>query len=79
METRRERKQKGRERRPVQARPRLPAALAFRIFVLGGVSIAASSYAIYRHYFVPRPPMVVPAPPATEVPAPELEPAPTRP
>lgn len=76
MEPRRERKKKERELKHVQARPRLPALLAFRIFVLGGISIAATSYAIYRHYFVPRPPMLVPVAPATELPAPDLEPPP---
>jgi hypothetical protein len=71
--------------KPVE-RPRMPLALVFRIFVLGAVAVVASAYAIYRHYYVPRPSMLVPAPPATEVapepsssewiPAPELAPLP---
>lgn len=56
---------------------RIPFSVLFRMFVIGAVAVVASSYALYRYYFVPRPPMVVPAPAApaaTELPAPELEP-----
>lgn len=69
----RERKAKERGRKKSRERPPMPAALFFRIFVVGSVSIVAASYAIYRHYYVARPPMVVPAPAETERPAPSLE------
>lgn len=60
-------------KKPVE-RPKVPAALFFRMFVVGSLAVVAAAYAIYRYYFVPRAPMLVPAPPATELPAPELEP-----
>ena len=69
------RKNKGRAPKRVEGRPPIPAALVFRVFVIGAVSIVAASYAIYRHYYVPRPSMLVPVPSATELPAPEIEPA----
>ncbi len=55
---------------------RIPGGILFRMFVLGSVAIAACVWAIYRHYSVPRMPMVVPAPSTTELPAPSLEPVP---
>lgn len=73
MLSNRERKIKERARRKVRGRPPLPAALFFRIFVIGSISIVAAGYAIYRHYYVARPPMLVPAPAETERPAPSLE------
>ncbi|MBX3190697.1 MAG: hypothetical protein KF819_27100 [Labilithrix sp.] len=60
-------------KKPVE-RPKVPTALLFRMFVIGTVAVVAAGYGIYRYYFVPRAPMLVPAPPATEVPAPELVP-----
>lgn len=65
--------------KPVE-RPRMPLSVIFRVFVLGSVSIAASAYAIYRHYVFVPPPMLVPAEPAASpsssdtLPAPELVP-----
>lgn len=65
---------------------RIPFSALFRMFAIGAVGVVASGYALYRYYFVPRPPMLVPAaassaagtsgapPAATELPAPELEP-----
>ena len=54
--------------KPVE-RPRMPLGVMLRMFLLGSVSVIAASYALYRHYFVPRPSMLAPA-------APELLPAP---
>jgi len=64
--------------KPVE-RPRMPFGVLFRIFVMGSIAAGASGYALYRHYFVPRPSMLQPVPPApsaTELPAPEVVPAP---
>jgi hypothetical protein len=72
----RERKKRLEKKKKVAPRPPFPAVLLFRVFVIGAVSIVAAGYAIYRHYWVPRPSMLVPVPPASELPAPELEPAP---
>lgn len=68
--------------RPVE-RPRMPIGVLLRVFVLGSVAIGASGYALYRHYFVPRPSMIAPAPapdPAGSdlMPAPEVIPLPSR-
>lgn len=66
---------------PPPRRWRMPVALLLRMFLLGSVSILAAGYAIYRYYTVPRAPMLVPAPPPTEIPAPDLDeppPAPSR-
>ncbi|MBX3222800.1 MAG: hypothetical protein KF795_19965 [Labilithrix sp.] len=38
-----------------------PVAVLVRMFVIGSVAVIASVWAIWRHYAVPRPPMVVPA------------------
>jgi hypothetical protein len=71
--------------KPVE-RPRMPIMVMLRMFLLGSVAVVAASYAIYRHYFVPRPPMSRPVPSATEpspdpassdlLPVPELVPLP---
>ena len=53
--------------KPVE-RPRMPLGVIFRVFLVGSIAIGASSYAIYRHYYVPRPSMLMAVPPA---PAPE--------
>ena len=45
---------------------RMPAIVFFRAFLLGGVSIAACIWAIWRHYTVPLPSMLAPVPSATE-------------
>jgi hypothetical protein len=60
---------------PQVARPRVPVAHLFRMFVLGSVAIVASIWGIYRYYFVPRTPMLAPSAAPTEIPAPELEPS----
>lgn len=71
--------------KPVE-RPRMPLTVILRVFVLGSVAIAASGYAIYRHYWVARPSMLIGAPPEAPslpepgssdlMPAPELVPVP---
>lgn len=50
--------------KPVE-HPRIPYGVLFRMFVLGSVAIVASTYAIYRHYYVMRPSMLMPRPIAT--------------
>lgn len=50
--------------KPVE-HPRIPYGVLFRMFVLGSVAIVASTYAIYRHYYVMRPSMLMPRPTAT--------------
>lgn len=57
----------------------MPVTLLLRMFLLGAVSILAAAYAIYRHYTVPHAPMLVPAPTATEIPAPDFEEPPPTP
>jgi hypothetical protein len=71
--------------KPVE-RPRMPLTVILRVFVLGSVAIAASGYALYRHYGVTRPSMLMAVPPeapsvpeadASELlPVPELVPDP---
>lgn len=56
------------------ARPRMPISLFVRIFIVGSVAVGACVYAIWRHVAVPRPPMLVPVPAETTLPAPELTP-----
>lgn len=51
--------------KPVE-RPRMPISVMVRMFLLGSVAIAASGYAIYRHYYVARPSMLVPASPPSD-------------
>lgn len=75
------------ERTKAVERPRMPLALALRIFLVGSVAVGASGYALYRHYYIPRPSMLVPAAPVGSgapepassdlLPAPELVPLPT--
>lgn len=55
--------------KPVE-RPRMPFAILLRMFVVGSVAVIASGYGIYRHYYIPRPSMLMPVPSAT-TPAPE--------
>ncbi len=57
----------------------MPFGVMLRVFVVGVVAVGASTYAIYRHYSVPRPSMLKRVPstdagPPELVPAPELEP-----
>ncbi len=54
--------------------PRMPFAVLVRMFLIGSISVAATGYAIYRHYYVARPSMLMPVPSSTELPAPELLP-----
>jgi hypothetical protein len=63
----------------------MPFGVIVRVFLIGSLAVGASGYAIYRHYFVPRPSMLVPVTPATPppdaassdlVPVPELVPVP---
>lgn len=58
--------------KPVE-RPRMPVSVFARMFLLGSVAIFASGYAIYRHYWVARPSMLMRVSPADA--APVLEPA----
>lgn len=55
--------------KPVE-RPRMPISVFARMFLLGSVAIFASGYAIYRHYWVARPSMLMPVP-AEAAPAPD--------
>jgi hypothetical protein len=67
------------KRERVRGKPqrwRVPGFMLFRMFVIGSVAIGASIWALYRHYSTTRPPMLVPAPSASELPAPTLEPVP---
>lgn len=74
--------------KPVE-RPRMPFMVLFRMFVIGAVGVAASGYAIYRHYYIPRPSMLQPVPAAIPtapdpsspdlIPVPELVPLPPPP
>lgn len=62
------------EPRPPVPRPvrlRMPPIVLFRAFVLGGVAVAACVWALWRHQTMKPPPMLVPAPSATEI---EIEP-----
>jgi hypothetical protein len=64
--------------RPIE-QPRIPLAILLRMFLLGSVAVSASAYAIYRHYYVPRPsmlaPVTAPEPSSSDLlPAPELVP-----
>jgi hypothetical protein len=53
--------------------PKVPVRVLFRMFVLGSVAVIASAWAIWRHYSVPRVPMLQPVPTASEIP---IEPSP---
>jgi hypothetical protein len=74
--------------KPVE-HPRIPFGILFRMFILGSIAVVASGYAIYRHYYVARPSMLMPRPSATAtaeepllpgfVPVPELVPLPASP
>ena len=73
MRTAREKKKaKSRPAPLAQPREKMPTVTFLRVFVLGSVSIVAAIYAIYRHYWIPRPSMIAPVPAATELPVPEI-------
>ena len=46
----------------------IPVHLAIRMFLIGSIAVVGAVYAIWRHYSVPRAPMLVPAPSASEIP-----------
>ncbi len=53
-----------RERAPQPRKIRIPFAALFRMFAIGGFSVIACIWAIWRHYTVPRVPMLEPVPDA---------------
>jgi hypothetical protein len=60
------------EPRPLPPRPqrlRIPPAVVIRTFVIGSVAVVACAWAIWRHYFTPRMPLVVPVPAAASAPS----------
>lgn len=57
----------GPKARPQPQRIRYPAAVLFRMFVLGSVAVIAAIWALWRHYTVPPAPMVRPVPAPTEI------------
>jgi hypothetical protein len=69
--------------KPVE-HPRMPLGVMLRMFLIGSLAVGASGYGIYRHYYVPRPSMLMPVPPAPSadplppdlLPVPELVPVP---
>jgi hypothetical protein len=58
--------------RPTPGRLRYPVVVLFRMFVIGSVAIIACLWAIWRHYNVPRVPMLVPV---TATPSPSTSPS----
>lgn len=58
---------------PRPERPKIPLAMLIRMFLIGSIAVVASVWAIWRHYTVPRAPLLVPTPSASEI---EVEPAP---
>ncbi len=54
-------------------RPKIPLAMSIRMFLVGSIAVAASVWAIWRHYTVARPSMLAPTPSASEI---EIEPPP---
>lgn len=60
---------------PRPERPRIPLPLLIRMFLIGSIAVVASVWALWRHYTVPRSPMLVPVPSATETEI-EIEPPP---
>ena len=66
----------GHRPRPRPEKVRYPIAVLVRMFLIGSVAVAAAGWAIWRHYTVPRMPMVVPVSPAPSASEIEIEPAP---
>lgn len=62
--------------RPRPEKVRYPIAVLIRMFLIGSVAVVASGWAIWRHYTVPRPPMLVPVSPTPSASEIEIEPAP---
>jgi hypothetical protein len=58
---------------PRPERSKIPLALLIRMFLIGSIAVLASVWAVWRHYTVPRSPMLTPTPSASEI---EIEPAP---
>lgn len=54
-------------------RPQIPPAMLVRMFLIGAISVVAAAWALWRHYTVPRSPMLLPAPSSSEI---EIEPGP---
>ena len=55
---------------PQPQRVRYPVVVLVRMFLLGSVAVIGALWAVWRHYTVPRMPMVVPvtaAPAASEI------------
>lgn len=50
---------------PKPERASVPFNMAIRMFLIGAISVAGAVYAIWRHYSVPRPSMLVPVPSAS--------------
>jgi len=43
----------------------MPFTVLLRMFLIGSVAVFGAGYAIYRHYYVPRPSMLMAVPSAT--------------
>ena len=50
---------------PKPERPSVPFHMAIRMFLIGSVAVAGAIWALYRHYSMPRAPMLVPVPSAS--------------
>lgn len=60
--------------RRAQPVPSVFATPVLRVFLLAAASVAAAGYGIWRYYAHKPVPMLVPAPSASELPAPEVVP-----
>ena len=58
---------------PKPKKIRVPVAALLRMFLIGGFSVIACIWAIWRHYTVPRAPMLAPTPSAAPAPSGETE------
>jgi hypothetical protein len=61
---------------PRPERLKIPFATLLRSFLIGSVAVIACIWAIWRYYYVPRTPMIVPATPAPSASEIEIEPPP---
>lgn len=73
---RKQKKSKGLDLTKPVEHPRMPFGVLFRAFLVGSVAVVASSYAIYRHYYVARPSMLEPVPSAAPSSSPDFLPVP---